>query len=93
MVAIWRGRGIMPCLKLNGKRQLRNLQNMGVEIMSARTFILLLAVATITTIGFVNTDVIAASPSDRQVSPSADSNQQADANVKPPFRREQPGGI
>jgi predicted dehydrogenase len=46
--------------------------------MSARTFILLLAVATIITISFVNTDVIAASPSD--------SNQQADANVKPPFR-------
>ncbi|MGD1042785.1 MAG: Gfo/Idh/MocA family oxidoreductase [Sedimentisphaerales bacterium] len=46
--------------------------------MSARTFILLLAVATITTIGFVNTDVIAALPSD--------SNQQADANAKPPFR-------
>ena len=46
--------------------------------MSARTFILLLAVATITTIGFVNTAVIAASPSD--------SNQQADANAKPPFR-------
>jgi predicted dehydrogenase len=51
---------------------------MGVEIMFTRTFILLLAVATITTIGFVNTDVIAASPSD--------SNQQADANIKPPFR-------
>jgi predicted dehydrogenase len=46
--------------------------------MFARTIIILLAVATITTIGFVNTDVIAASPSD--------SNQQADANVKPPFR-------
>ena len=46
--------------------------------MSARTIIILLVVATITTIGFVNTDAIAASPSD--------SNQQADANVKPPFR-------
>jgi predicted dehydrogenase len=58
--------------------------------MSAKTFILLLAVAAITagcrndnnninkTNGFVNTDAIVASPSD--------SNQQADANVKPPFR-------
>ncbi len=45
--------------------------------MSARTIIILLAVATITTIGFVNTDVIAASPSD--------SNQQAEPN-KPAFR-------
>lgn len=51
---------------------------MGVEIMSARTTIILLAVAAITTIGFVNTDAIAASQSD--------ANQQADANVKPPFR-------
>jgi len=45
--------------------------------MSARTLIILLAVVTIT-IGFINTDAIAASPSD--------SNQQMDANVKPPFR-------
>ncbi len=82
MVAIWRGRGIMSCLKgpkvLNGKRRIRNLQNLGVEIMSARTFMFLLAVVTITTTGFVTTDVIAAS--------SSDSNQQADANAKPPFR-------
>jgi predicted dehydrogenase len=46
--------------------------------MSARAIIILLAVAAITTIGFVNTDAIAVSPSD--------SNQQADANAKPPFR-------
>jgi len=46
--------------------------------MSARTFIFLLVVVAITTIGFVNTDAIAASPSD--------TNQQADANAKPPFR-------
>ncbi len=63
---------------------------MGVKIMSARTFILLLAVAMITTScrndnnninktnGFVNIDAIAASP--------PGSNQQADANAKPPFR-------
>jgi predicted dehydrogenase len=46
--------------------------------MSARTIIILLAAVTITTIGFITTDVIAASPSD--------TNQQADANAKPPFR-------
>jgi len=51
---------------------------MGVEIMSARTFIFLLAVVAITIIGFVNTDAIAAS--------QTDTNQQADANAKPPFR-------
>jgi predicted dehydrogenase len=82
MVVIWRRCGIILALKgekmLNGKRRLRNLQNMGVETMSAKTFILLLAVITITTIGFVNTGVIAASQSD--------ANQQADVNAKPPFR-------
>ena len=46
--------------------------------MPARTIIILLAVVAITTIGFVNTDAIAASPSD--------SNQQADPNIKQPFR-------
>ena len=46
--------------------------------MSARTIIILFAVAAITTIGFVNTDVIAVSQSD--------ANQQADTNAKPPFR-------
>ena len=46
--------------------------------MPARTFIFLLAVVAITTIGFVNTDAIAASQSDP--------NQQTDANTKPPFR-------
>ena len=46
--------------------------------MPARTIIILLAVAAITTIGFVNTDAIAASQSD--------ANQQADANARPPFR-------
>ena len=71
---------------------------MGVETMPAKTFIFLLAAATITTScrndnnninktnGIVNIDAIAASPSDRNVSPSADSNQQTDANAKPPFR-------
>jgi predicted dehydrogenase len=82
MVAIWRRRGIISVLKgqkvLNGKRRIRNLQNIGVEIMPARTIIILLAVAAITTIGFVNTDAIAASQSD--------ANQQADANARPPFR-------
>jgi predicted dehydrogenase len=63
---------------LNGKCRIRNLQNMGVETMSAKTFIFLLAIGAITTISFVNTEAIAASPSD--------SNQQADANAKPPFR-------
>jgi predicted dehydrogenase len=62
----------------NGKRRILNLQNMGVEIMPARTIIILLAVVAITTIGFVNTDAIAASPSDP--------NQQADPNIKQPFR-------
>jgi len=71
---------------LNGKRQIRNLQNLGVEIMSARIIIILLVVSTITTIGCVNTGVITKSQSDLKVSPSADTNQQADANVKPPFR-------
>ncbi len=46
--------------------------------MFARTFIFLLVVATITIVAAFNTDVISASPSD--------SNQQADANAKPPFR-------
>ena len=46
--------------------------------MPARTIIILLAVVAITTIGFVNTEAIATSPSD--------SNQQADVNAKPPFR-------
>ncbi len=48
--------------------------------MSARTIIFLLAVAAITTIGFVNTDAIAAHHQSRL------RNQQADANAKPPFR-------
>ena len=90
MVAIWRRCGIISGLKggkvLSGRRRIRNLQNLGVEIMSARTIIILFAVATITTIGFVNTGAIAASQSDHKVSPSAGTNQQADANVKPPFR-------
>jgi predicted dehydrogenase len=63
---------------LNRKRRIRNFQNMGVEIMPARTIIILLAVVAITTIGFVNTGAIAASPSD--------TNQQADPNIKPAFR-------
>ena len=54
--------------------------------MSAKNFIFLLAITAIATISFVNTEAIAASPSDRKVSPSADSNQQTDANAKPPFR-------
>jgi predicted dehydrogenase len=73
MVAIWRGRGIIPCLKLNGKRLIRNLQNLGVKIMSAKTFVLF-AVAVIATIAIFNTGVF------------AEPNQQADANAKPPFR-------
>jgi len=46
--------------------------------MSARTIIILLAVATITTIGLINTNAIAASQSD--------ANQQTDSAIKPPFR-------
>ena len=56
----------------------RNLQNMGVKIMLARTFILLLAVAAITTGPVFNTEVIAAS--------QTDSNQQTEPNAKPPLR-------
>jgi predicted dehydrogenase len=51
---------------------------MGVKIMNARTFIFLLAIAAIITVPVFNTDAIAASQSD--------TNQQADANSKPPFR-------
>jgi len=68
MVAIWRRCGIISALK----RRIGNLQNLGVEIMSARTFALF-AVA-ITTIAIFNTGAF------------ADPNQQADANAKPPFR-------
>jgi len=51
---------------------------MGVKIMLARTFILLLAVAAITTGPVFNTEAIAAS--------QTDSNQQTEPNSKPPLR-------
>jgi predicted dehydrogenase len=58
--------------------RIRNLQNMGVKIMLARTFIFLLAVTAITTGQVFNTESIAAS----QSAP----NQQTDPNARPPLR-------
>ncbi len=49
---------------------------MGVKIMLARTFIFLFLVVAIATVGFVNTDAIAASQSDSQAEP----------NARPPLR-------
>jgi predicted dehydrogenase len=63
---------------INEKRRIQNFQNMGVKIMLTRTFILLLAVAAITTGPVFNTDAIAA--------PQSDSNRQAEPNAVPPLR-------
>jgi predicted dehydrogenase len=54
--------------------------------MHARIFVFIFAIAAIITVPVFNMDAIAASQADREVSPKADTNQQADANSKPPFR-------
>jgi predicted dehydrogenase len=77
MVAIWRRRGIISAVK----DPIGNIQNAGDQIMNTKAFVLL-TVAVIITVAVFNTVAFA----DRQVSPSADPNQQADANAKPPFR-------